>query len=201
MQLVSDRGRKIIMNIQNYIPADDQQRLEYQIQLIAEGRKEALAFLYQQTKAAVHAFLLSYLNYYDAEDAMQDTYIGIYRSAKNYQPQGKPMAWIFGIAKYTAFMKIRSSQRETTLPEENWKLIEEELPAINFEEKDLLRNLLLRLSAEEYRIILLHAVSGLKFREISELFNLPLSTTLSKYRRAMKKLKQSWKEESNDEEP
>ena len=38
------------------------------------------------------------------------------------------------------------------------------------------------------RIIMLHAISGMKHREIAELLNMPLSTILSKYNRGIKKL-------------
>ena len=44
------------------------------------------------------------------------------------------------------------------------------------------------LAEEERTIVLLHAASGFKHREISELLNKPLATVLSKYRRAIKKL-------------
>lgn len=45
------------------------------------------------------------------------------------------------------------------------------------------------LSREECQIIMLHAVSGLKHREVGELLGLPLSTVLSKYNRGIKKLR------------
>ena len=46
------------------------------------------------------------------------------------------------------------------------------------------------LSDEERQIVTLHAVSGFKHREIAELMELPLPTVLSKYSRALKRLKQ-----------
>lgn len=45
------------------------------------------------------------------------------------------------------------------------------------------------LGEEERQIVMLHAVSGLKHREIAAALNLPLATTLSKYSRALIKLK------------
>jgi RNA polymerase sigma-70 factor (ECF subfamily) len=45
------------------------------------------------------------------------------------------------------------------------------------------------LSDQERQIVVLHAVSGLKHREIAAALNLPLPTVLSKYNRALKKLK------------
>jgi RNA polymerase sigma-70 factor (ECF subfamily) len=45
------------------------------------------------------------------------------------------------------------------------------------------------LSDEERQIVILHAVSGVKHREIAKIMEMPLPTVLSKYNRAMKKLK------------
>jgi RNA polymerase sigma-70 factor (ECF subfamily) len=46
-----------------------------------------------------------------------------------------------------------------------------------------------RLSDEERQIIVLHAVAGFKHREIGEMLDLALPTVLSKYHRAIKKLR------------
>ena len=45
------------------------------------------------------------------------------------------------------------------------------------------------LADEERRIVLLHAVTGMKHREIAALLELPLPTVLSKYHRALKKMR------------
>lgn len=45
------------------------------------------------------------------------------------------------------------------------------------------------LADEERQILMLHAVTGMKHREIAELLQLSLSTVLSKYHRALKKLR------------
>ena len=45
------------------------------------------------------------------------------------------------------------------------------------------------LSEEERQIVMLHAVAGFKHREIAATLDLPLATVLSKYNRALKKLK------------
>ena len=45
------------------------------------------------------------------------------------------------------------------------------------------------LSDEELRVVTLHTVAGMKHREIAELMKMPLPTVLSKYRRAIGKLR------------
>lgn len=46
------------------------------------------------------------------------------------------------------------------------------------------------LNKQERVIIILHMIDGLKHREISDVLGIPLSTVLSKYNRALKKLKE-----------
>ena len=48
---------------------------------------------------------------------------------------------------------------------------------------------------EERQIVLLHTAAGLKHREIAADLGMPLATVLSKYNRAMKKLKNHLREE------
>ena len=57
------------------------------------------------------------------------------------------------------------------------------------------------LSDTERQIVVLHAVSGFKHREIAAMLNLPLPTVLSKYNRAIKKLRSQLEKEdgSHDE--
>lgn len=45
------------------------------------------------------------------------------------------------------------------------------------------------LSPEECQIVVLHAVSGFKHRQIAQVLELPISTVLSKYNRALKRLR------------
>ena len=53
-----------------------------------------------------------------------------------------------------------------------------------------------RLSDEERQIVMLHAVAGFRHRETAALLTLPLPTVLSKYQRALKKLRTILKEET-----
>ena len=59
------------------------------------------------------------------------------------------------------------------------------------DEKLILAESLGKLADDEREIVMLHALSGFKHREIAEYMNLPLATVLSKYRRAVKKLKKA----------
>lgn len=53
----------------------------------------------------------------------------------------------------------------------------------------MLQEALGALGDAERQIVLLHSSSGLKHREIAALLEMPLPTVLSKYHRALKKMK------------
>ena len=132
---------------------------------------------------------LSYLkNRHDAEDVTQDTFVRAWENAPSYRPQGKPMAWLLTIARNLSLMKLREKDRTESLPEEDWALPGPD-DALTTEDRTVLSAAMSVLEDEEQRIVLLHAVTGLKHREIAESLSLPLSTVLSKYHRALKKLR------------
>ena len=66
------------------------------------------------------------------------------------------------------------------------------------EERLLLEAAFKQISDQERNIIVLHVLSGLKHREIAQILDLPLATVLSKYHRAIKKLKGLLEENVNE---
>ena len=160
---------------------------------IAQGEKEAFCTLYERCRGAVFAYALSVLHSRDdADDATQDTFLRIRSAAHLYQPQGKPMAWILTIAKNVCLMQLRRRRHDATLPSEDMAV---DLGQIaDREDRIVLESAFAVLSEEECRIVMLHAVSGLKHREIAQLLQLPLSTVLSKYSRGLAKLRRELEE-------
>ncbi|WP_312644702.1 RNA polymerase sigma factor [Hydrogenoanaerobacterium sp.] len=152
---------------------------------------EAFRALYCQTDRAVYGFALSILkNQQDAEDVMQDTYLKIRASAHLYQPRGKPMAWVLTITKNLARMKLRS---KATVPCQPIEELDNRLDfscVTNQEDRLVLEAALTLLKEDERQIVLLHALTGLRHREIAQLLEMPLATVLSKYNRSLKKLRQ-----------
>ena len=164
------------------------------IERIAQGDQEAFHKLYEETSSLVFGYALSILkDKHKAEDVMQDTYIKVYSNAGSYTGKGKPMAWILTITRNLALMNFRQKQHEN-IDDDQYQSIYD-VPHIHSENKMLVDHLLSRLSDEEREIVMLHAMSELKHREIAALTGLPLSTVLSKYNRAIAKLREFMKEE------
>ncbi len=168
----------------------DSSRLDRCLWAIAREDSQALAELYDCTSPSVYAFALSILkNTQDAEDVLHDCYLQIYSAAAKYQASGKPMAWILTITRNLCLLKLRERRRMADLPPENWEPYLEACQSASPEDRLILTECMRLLSDEERQIVILHAVAGFKHRETAKLLELPLSTVLSKYNRAMKKLK------------
>lgn len=157
---------------------------------IANGDTEAFSELYETTKTAVYSFALSIVkNAHDAQDIMQETYLKIHANAIGYFSQGKPMAWIFTIVRNLCLMHLRKSRKSDVEFDE---AIGCESPVDftqNVDDNELISMMMTALSEEERSIVIMHVVSGMKHREISEILEIPLSTVLSKYNRALHKMK------------
>ncbi len=162
---------------------------------IANGDTASLGKLYDLIKTDVFAYALSKMgNKHDAEDVTQDTFVQVYKYAKQYKPKGKPMAWIITIELNLIRRQYQLKSRTVFADE-----IFQNTPNIrNFEESAInnafLRELMRNLDKDEQEVIVLHAVWGMKHREIASKLEKPLSTILSKYNRAIKKLRDIAKE-------
>lgn len=166
------------------------EELEQLLLGVAAGDREALSGFYARTRTAVYGLALSYLRSgHDAEDVTQDTYLKVWDSAGTYRPQGKPMAWLLTITRNLSLMRIRSRDKVVDMPQEDWNMLAVESSDVTAEDRQVLTAALYGLTDQERRVVLLHAVSGLKHREIAQILEMPLATVLSKYHRALKKLR------------
>lgn len=166
----------------------DGQLLDQYLSQIASGDSVALGKLYEETSPAIYGFALSILkNKSDAEDILQDLYVRVYQSASTYRTKGKPMAWLLTMTRNLCLMRIREQKKTNLLPSDEIYQVYEQ--AVTDEDRMVLESLLKDLKDEERQIVVLHSLTGLKHREIASLLELPLPTVLSKYNRALKKLR------------
>lgn len=164
--------------------------LDGYLSAIAVGDAGSLAALYETTRGAVYGFALATLkNTHDAEDVLQETYVRIHGAAAGYRSHGKPLAWILTITRNLCMSCLRERQRSADLPQEDWEPYLTAKESVTAEERAILSECLHSLREEERQILLLHAAAGLRHRETAQLLQLPLPTVLSKYHRAIQKLK------------
>lgn len=180
------------------IKADcDPEAVEQCLFRIREQDPEALEEFYYRTSTSVYGFALSILkNAQDAEDVMHDLYLLVWSGAGTYRAAGKPMAWVLTITRNLCLQKLREYRKRSDIPQEDWETYIGGNSKMSPEDKLILAECLKHLSDEERQVVVLYAVSGFKHREIAKFLEMPLSTVLSKYNRAMKKLRK-FMEENN----
>lgn len=189
----------------DYLPAVNKSRrldadkLESELISIASGDKSALAQFYGDTYTPVYSYILSFLkNTYDTEDVLHDLYVSVFVNAKSYKPGGKPMAWIFAIARNMSMKKLTEKKRSSYFEDEDWeKLLPDD--ELSLEESYAIKTYLTQLSREEREIVVMHTVAGFMHKEIAKIMSLPLGTVLSKYNRAIKKLRVIYEGRIDDE--
>ncbi len=156
---------------------------------MAAGDTKALGRLYELAHAAVFGYALSLTkNAQDAEDIAQDTFVRAHLNAAAYRSEGKPTAWLMRIARNLALMRLRENKRVVAMSPEDWMEAFADRPDFSREDAQTLSELMDTLRDDEREIVSLHALTGLKHREIAAMLGLALPTVLSKYNRALKKL-------------
>ena len=164
-------------------------RIEGLLATISNGNSQAIGELYDLIKTDVFAYALSKTgNKYDADDVVQDTFVQVYKHARQYKPKGKPLAWIVRIELNLIRRRYQLKAREAVFDDSF-----NNTPASENMEENVVRNVFLKellstLNEDEREVVTLHVVSGMRHREIAQLLEKPLSTVLSKYNRAIKKL-------------
>ena len=171
-----------------------EQRLHEALLRLAAGEIDAMSSLYENSKTAVFALALSILkNRQDAEDILHDTFVQLYRIADRYARNGRPLAWILTMTRNLCLMQLRRRSR-TEVPLEELEFPESGNPFATAEDRMILQAAIRCLEDDERQIVMLHAVAGLKHREIAEQMHISLPAAVSRYHRALQKLQNYLKE-------
>ncbi len=86
---------------------------EEMIKAMGEGDREAFREFYQETVRPSTALILSLTKSpYEAEDLVQETYLSVWTKADSYVPQGKPLAWVFTIARNLCYMRLQAAEND-----------------------------------------------------------------------------------------
>ncbi len=162
---------------------------------IGQNDMTALDELYHLTERTLYAFSLSLTrDHEESIELIQETYLKVMSAAHLYKPMGKPLAWLFTIAKNLYYSKYRKERKVIHLEPEIIANDQRFAYMTDADDKIVLEGVLKRLTEEEREIVMLHAAVGMKHQEIADSLGLKLSTTLSKYRRALQKLRKYMEE-------
>ncbi len=170
--------------------------------LLQVGRGDRAAFetFYDRYAGIIFSTALRVLNdATDAEDVAQEVFVMIWDKAAMYDPaRGKPLTWAVTMTRNKAIDRIRSHQRRSRLREEagNERLPEDTVnnrapsdDVNSFEQGDMVREAVGKLSTEQRIVIEMAYFKGLTQNEIAEQLQEPLGTVKARIRRGMMKLK------------
>ena len=96
----------------------DRRRLSEALARTGEGSRSALAEVYESTSAKLFGICLRILrDRGEAEDALQDIYVNIWRNASRFDPErSSPITWLAAIARNRAIDRLRASGRHVHAP-------------------------------------------------------------------------------------
>ena len=144
----------------------------------------AVRDVYERHAAAVYRVAYSYMkNRYDAEDALQETFLRLLRADVTFVDERHELGWLIRTASNVCRDMLKSKARQhedlADYPE---------LPAP--EREDGLLAAILELPQKYKAAVYLHYYEGYTVREIAEMLHQPpntIKTWLSRARRALKK--------------
>lgn len=154
----------------------------------AAGQRDALGELYRRHRAAVHRVAYSITgSLHDAEDVLQDVFVGLPRALRRYEETGRFESWLKRIAARAALMRLRRNRRR--------------VPPLDFvrpgwlDQTDTLVQRLdlreaLRVMKPKLRVVfVLREIEGYSHGEIAELLGISDAASRVRHHRAWKDLR------------
>lgn len=126
-----------------------------------------------------------------AEDLTQETFLKFYNKKDSYIDRGKPLAYLYTIARNLCIDSYRKGKKNEELNEE----IEGHDEIDAFENRFIIKQAIANLSDEIQEIVLLRYANQLKIGEIAELIGISRFAVNRKLKRALKELKSILKED------
>jgi RNA polymerase sigma-70 factor (ECF subfamily) len=123
-------------------------------------------------------------NRQDAEDAVQETFLKLYRAIQGFQGQSSIGTWLCRIVINVCYDLARKRQRETEAPTDRH-------PAPNHQAalRVALQDALRRINPRHRMVFLLFEVEGLRHAEIASILGVPEGTSKAWLFEARKELK------------
>ena len=145
-----------------------------------------------------------------AEDLRQEIFLRVYRAAGTYQPTAKFSTWLYRIATNICLDTLAKQRHRKTIPIDTVSgdldakaiahpVAQPDELAERKEAEQQVRLALERLPEDLRVIVVMRYYDGLKFREIAEILNCPVSTVKSRMAAGMRRLNQMLSASSDKE--
>lgn len=173
------------------------ERLRRAMARLAGGERAALEEIYRATSAKLFGICFRILgDEKEAEDALQDVYLTLWRRADRYDPQrASPIAWLATFARNRAVDRLRSGKvRRASVPDSEALDVADERPGadeqmIDAERTARVYGCIEKLDATPRDAIRSAFLDGRTYAELAERDGVPLGTMKSWIRRGLARLK------------
>lgn len=163
------------------------------IRMYREGDAEAFDTLFDRHYGSVYNFARTMLgNSSGPEEVLQETFLAVARTAKEYTPRGRFRAWLMRIVRNRCLNRIASQRaRRAALAESGLGVVEpasdEPGPPQRAEADEcaeIVRAAIADLPDRQREAISLYAFEQMTYREISEVLDMPINTVKTLIHRA-----------------
>jgi RNA polymerase sigma-70 factor (ECF subfamily) len=171
---------------------------------VLEGNIRDFDILMERWQKPLFNFVLRFMNSEEeARDACQDAFINAYRNLSKFKKQSKFSSWLFKIAINRCNTLLRKRKRWSTFfdlmgeKEDYADALADERSVEHTAEREQIygriRRAITSLPPEQKTVLLLKEYEGLKFHEISEMLDCPVSTVKSRMYYALDGLRKALK--------
>lgn len=160
---------------------------------VAQGRRDALAQLYERNAPWLQVRLARRCADRDAvAEALQDTFVAVWRGAGRWSGRGDVGAWLWGIAVRRLVDVLGRRRGPVTVPGrvDEAESSAEELVLMRLEHSDL-AVALNQLSPELRAVVRAIVLDGLTTREAARLLKIPQGTVKTRMQRARTQLREA----------
>lgn len=175
---------------------DTPDELAERLSKVALRDREAFRALYGTTSAKLFGICLRILrDRTEAEDALQEVYVKIWRAAPTYATDGtSPMAWLVAIARNHSIDRLRARKPEARDIDEVFDLSDAapnpEQMSIRASERRRIDSCIDELAEKQGEAVRGAYLDGYSYQELADRFEIPLNTVRTWLRRSLMKLKE-----------
>lgn len=152
---------------------------------IANKNEAKFKQLYEQYYQLVYQIAFSIVkNKEDSEEIVQIVFLKIWKMKKEQLPTQNEASWLYKTTKNETLNYIRAKKTEISL-DELYDISEENKEIDTIIEKDKYNRIIAKLKPEEQEIVSLKILSGLSFKQIAEVLQIPMGTVQWKYYKSL----------------
>lgn len=154
---------------------------------VRSGDTEALAATYHRYAPGLLALVYRLMgSASDAEDVIQDLFVGLPEALQGYREQGRLEAWLRRVAVRLALMRMRTERRRNEVTLDGAALT---TGLHHGADAHRIQRALDRLDSEQRTIVMLRAIEGYSHEEIAALLGIRRGAAQVRYHRAVTRLR------------